>query len=89
MLLKHLLDVGFPVSDKMSYEEIIAFNLRAWDQSFSWDFFGWLRSITKLPLIIKGVLREEDAKKAVSIGLDGIIVSNHGGRRARRHASGH
>ncbi len=40
-----------------------------------------MRSITKLPLLIKGVLRADDAKKAVSIGLDGIVVSNHGGRR--------
>jgi isopentenyl diphosphate isomerase/L-lactate dehydrogenase-like FMN-dependent dehydrogenase len=40
-----------------------------------------LRSITKLPLLIKGVLRGEDAKKAVALGLDGIVVSNHGGRR--------
>src|SRR5204863_5574815 len=44
-------------------------------------FFDWLGSITKLPLLIKGVLRPEDARQAVSIGLDGIIVSNHGGRK--------
>ena len=82
MLVKHLRDVGFQhVSDTMSYEELLAFNAQAWDLSLSWDFFDWLRSITKLPLLIKGVLRREDAQKAVSIGLDGIIVSNHGGRR--------
>jgi isopentenyl diphosphate isomerase/L-lactate dehydrogenase-like FMN-dependent dehydrogenase len=82
MLVKHLQDVGFQqVTDAMSYEDVIAFNAQAWDLSLSWDFFGWLRSITKLPLLIKGVLRKEDAQKAVSLGLDGIVVSNHGGRR--------
>ena len=75
MLLKHLLDVGHEqLSEKMSYEELLAFNERAWDLSLSWDFFDWLRSITKLPLLVKGILRREDALKAVSIGLDGIIV---------------
>ncbi|MFQ5734208.1 MAG: alpha-hydroxy acid oxidase [Planctomycetaceae bacterium] len=81
MLVKHLRDVGFAVSDRMSYEKLIEFNANAWDLALSWDFFGWLRSITKLPLVIKGVLRKDDAKKAVSLGLDGIVVSNHGGRR--------
>ena len=81
-LVKHLRDVGFTqIVDSMSYEEILAFNGQAWDLTFSWDFFDWLRGITKLPLIIKGVLRKEDAAKAVSLGLNGIVVSNHGGRR--------
>jgi isopentenyl diphosphate isomerase/L-lactate dehydrogenase-like FMN-dependent dehydrogenase len=82
MLVKHLRDVGFDqITGRMSYEEVVAFNADAWDLSLSWEFFDWLRGITKLPLLIKGVLRAEDAKKAVSIGLDGIVVSNHGGRR--------
>lgn len=82
MLVKHLRDIGFSqITDKMSYDDIIKFNAEAWDLSLSWQFFDWLRSVTKLPLLIKGVLRPEDARKAVSIGLDGIIVSNHGGRR--------
>jgi isopentenyl diphosphate isomerase/L-lactate dehydrogenase-like FMN-dependent dehydrogenase len=82
MLLKHLRDTGFnSLQDSTSYEELIAFNRAAWDLTFSWDIFAWLRSITRLPLVIKGVLRPEDAKKAVDLGLDGIIVSNHGGRR--------
>nr|XP_043623713.1 peroxisomal (S)-2-hydroxy-acid oxidase GLO4-like isoform X2 [Erigeron canadensis] len=41
----------------------------------------WLKSITKLPILIKGVLTREDALKAVEIGVEGIIVSNHGGRQ--------
>lgn len=82
VLVKHLQNVGFAqITSDMSYEAIIAFNAQAWDLTFSWDFFEWLRGITKLPLIIKGVLRPDDAKRAISLGLDGIVVSNHGGRR--------
>jgi isopentenyl diphosphate isomerase/L-lactate dehydrogenase-like FMN-dependent dehydrogenase len=82
MLVKHLQDIGFSqVTSRMSYEEVLAFNSQAWDLTFSWDFFAWLREITTLPLIIKGVLRPDDARKAVSLGLEGIVVSNHGGRR--------
>lgn len=81
VLLKHLRDMGFAVTDRMTYDELLAFNDQAWDLALSWKYFDWLRSVTKLPLIIKGVLRADDAKKAVSLGLDGIIVSNHGGRR--------
>ncbi len=80
-LRKHLRDIGFNISDRMTYEQMMAFNDQAWDLALSWNAFDWLRSITKLPLLIKGVLRADDAKKAVAIGLDGIIVSNHGGRR--------
>lgn len=82
MLVKHLRDIGVPnVDEKMSYDELVAFNTRVWDLAYDWTIFDWLRSVTKLPMLIKGVLRPEDARKAVSIGLDGIVVSNHGGRR--------
>ena len=51
------------------------------DSSLTWNDLRWLRSITKLPLVIKGVLRADDARRAVDCGIDGIIVSNHGGRQ--------
>ena len=41
----------------------------------------WLQSITRLPIIIKGILTKEDAELAVEHGVQGIIVSNHGGRQ--------
>jgi lactate 2-monooxygenase len=47
----------------------------------SWDDIKWLKSITKLPVLLKGILHPEDAKKALDFGIDGIIVSNHGGRQ--------
>ncbi|MDA0835929.1 MAG: alpha-hydroxy acid oxidase [Planctomycetota bacterium] len=81
MLLKHLQGIGFDVNDKMTYDEILAFNDNAWDPAISWNFFDWLRARTKLPILIKGVLLADDARHAVELGLDGIVVSNHGGRR--------
>jgi 4-hydroxymandelate oxidase len=46
----------------------------------SWKDVEWLRSITKLPLVLKGILDGEDAQRAIASGADGVIVSNHGGR---------
>lgn len=45
-----------------------------------WDMVEWLRSITKLPLVIKGIQSVEDAVMAFEHGIDGIVLSNHGGR---------
>jgi 4-hydroxymandelate oxidase len=51
------------------------------DPSLTWDDLTWLRSITPLPIWVKGILRGDDAKRAVDYGVAGIIVSNHGGRQ--------
>ncbi|NUR78713.1 MAG: alpha-hydroxy-acid oxidizing protein [Thermoleophilia bacterium] len=47
----------------------------------TWDDLDWLRSETQLPLLVKGVLTAEDAERAFEHGMDGVIVSNHGGRQ--------
>jgi lactate 2-monooxygenase len=47
----------------------------------TWDDLGWLRTQTELPLLVKGVLTGEDALRARDCGVDGIVVSNHGGRQ--------
>lgn len=47
----------------------------------TWDTIDWLRSITSLPILVKGILTAEDAHVALARGADGIIVSNHGGRQ--------
>ncbi len=49
--------------------------------SLTWADFTWLRGQTRLPIVVKGVLHPEDARLAVEHGLDGIVVSNHGGRQ--------
>jgi isopentenyl diphosphate isomerase/L-lactate dehydrogenase-like FMN-dependent dehydrogenase len=51
------------------------------DQTFSWKDLHWIRSITSLPLIIKGIMHPDDAREAVRHGVQGIVVSNHGGRQ--------
>lgn len=47
----------------------------------TWDDLHFLRAQTKLPVLLKGVLHPDDARKAVDFGMDGLIVSNHGGRQ--------
>jgi len=47
----------------------------------NWDDIALIREWTSLPIYLKGILRPEDARKATALGIDGIIVSNHGGRQ--------
>jgi lactate 2-monooxygenase len=47
----------------------------------TWDDLAWLREQTALPLLVKGVLTAEDARLAVEHGVEGLVVSNHGGRQ--------
>jgi isopentenyl diphosphate isomerase/L-lactate dehydrogenase-like FMN-dependent dehydrogenase len=47
----------------------------------TWDDLGFLREHTELPILVKGVLHPDDARRAVGAGVDGIVVSNHGGRQ--------
>ncbi|XP_042150322.1 hydroxyacid oxidase 1 [Ixodes scapularis] len=56
-------------------------NTSLFDASLTWDDVKWLKSFTKLPVIVKGILTAEDAKEAVSNGVAAIFVSNHGGRQ--------
>ncbi|WP_055476395.1 alpha-hydroxy-acid oxidizing protein [Gordonia sp. HS-NH1] len=49
--------------------------------SLNWDDLAGLRARTSLPIVLKGVLHPDDARRAVDAGVDGIVVSNHGGRQ--------
>ncbi len=49
--------------------------------NLTWDDVRWLRDATHLPLLLKGILRADDAVQAVALGVDGLIISNHGGRQ--------
>src|ERR1700739_4642775 len=57
-----------------------------WVQVFgnplTWDDLAWLRSLTDLPLLVKGICHPDDARRARDGGVDGIYCSNHGGRQA-------
>ena len=49
--------------------------------SLRWEHLPFLRERTKLPILLKGILHPDDARRAVDEGIDGVIVSNHGGRQ--------
>jgi lactate 2-monooxygenase len=51
------------------------------NQTTTWDDLSFLRQHTRLPILLKGILHADDARRAVDAGMDGIIVSNHGGRQ--------
>ena len=51
------------------------------DPSVDWDNFAWIRERWDGPIVIKGILDAEDARRAADVGADGIVVSNHGGRQ--------
>lgn len=51
------------------------------DPSLTWSAVEWLRSITRLPVLVKGIVRADDAKRAIDVGAAGVVVSNHGGRQ--------
>ncbi|MFE3618201.1 alpha-hydroxy-acid oxidizing protein, partial [Streptomyces anulatus] len=75
-----------PVFQKMVGSDdpklIVLHWIATFGNSLTWDDLGWLRSITDLPLILKGISHPEDARKAIDFGADGIYCSNHGGRQA-------
>ncbi|KAF7545756.1 hypothetical protein G7Z17_g8940 [Cylindrodendrum hubeiense] len=50
------------------------------DKSLCWEDLGWIREACGVPIILKGVQTAEDVKKAVSYGVDGVLLGNHGGR---------
>ncbi|HVQ98936.1 MAG TPA: alpha-hydroxy-acid oxidizing protein, partial [Mycobacterium sp.] len=56
--------------------------LQTWNTPLSWDDLPWLRSLTGLPLIVKGICHPDDVRRAKDGGVDGIYCSNHGGRQA-------
>jgi L-lactate dehydrogenase (cytochrome) len=55
--------------------------MTSFDQALSWDDVQWLRSIWEGPIILKGIQRVDDARRAVDAGVEGIALSNHGGRQ--------
>jgi L-lactate dehydrogenase (cytochrome) len=55
--------------------------------SITWADLAWLRSKTRLPILLKGVLHPDDARRALDEGVDGVVVSTHGGRQVDRSIS--
>lgn len=61
--------------------ELARFVYAALDPALTWDDIAWLRSVSGLPVVVKGLLRGDDAARAVDAGCAGVVVSNHGGRQ--------
>lgn len=68
-----------PEEDRQS---AIAHWARIFGNPLTWNDLPWLRSLTKLPIVLKGICHPDDARRAIDSGVDAIYCSNHGGRQA-------
>jgi 4-hydroxymandelate oxidase len=60
---------------------LAAYAAAQFDPAVTFEDIGWLRGLSDLPVVVKGVLRGDDARAAVAAGASGVVVSNHGGRQ--------
>ncbi|MGW5224087.1 lactate 2-monooxygenase [Nocardia niigatensis] len=85
-LANYFTDPVFRASLAQSPEQDPQSAILRWIQVFgnplTWADLPWLRSLTELPLIVKGICHPEDARRVKDLGVDGIYCSNHGGRQA-------
>jgi lactate 2-monooxygenase len=86
VLNNYFTDQAFRKLLAKSPEEDPATAIQTWVATFgrvlTWDDMPWLRSLTKLPIVLKGICHPDDARRAVDAGADAIYCSNHGGRQA-------
>ncbi|MCX5742928.1 MAG: alpha-hydroxy acid oxidase [Proteobacteria bacterium] len=79
---ENLLATGYaPITHADGDSGLASYVAALLDPGLSWDAIGWLRSITTLPILVKGIVRPDDAARAIAEGAAGVIVSNHGGRQ--------
>jgi 4-hydroxymandelate oxidase len=76
--MANLEGMGLPESEG---SRLFAFFVERHDASLTWGDVAWLDSLTPLPLVLKGIVRGDDARRAVEAGAAAIVVSNHGGRQ--------
>jgi 4-hydroxymandelate oxidase len=80
--LKNLLQAGCEELPKnVADSGLSAYVASLFDPALTWKDIEWLAQVTKLPVLVKGILRADDALRAVNHGASGIIVSNHGARQ--------
>ncbi|MDQ1199221.1 alpha-hydroxy-acid oxidizing protein [Agrobacterium sp. SORGH_AS 787] len=72
---------NFVSKDASDVTKQAAIMSRAMDASFDWEGLKWLRTIWPHELLVKGILRADDAVRCIDAGADGVILSNHGGRQ--------
>jgi 4-hydroxymandelate oxidase len=82
LLIENLVMAGkSELPKKVAKSGLEAYFSAVLDPSLTWRDVEWLRSITSLPVLVKGVVRADDAVRAMEHGVSGVIVSNHGGRQ--------
>jgi 4-hydroxymandelate oxidase len=82
LAVANMLPAGYGTIGRRAGESgLAAYIAETFDQAVTWKDLGWLRSRTKLPLVLKGIVRADDARRALDAGVDAIVVSNHGGRQ--------
>jgi (S)-mandelate dehydrogenase len=72
---------NFMTADSSNVEMQATLMHRQMDASFSWEDFNWLRKLWRRTLLVKGIMRPDDAERCIAAGADGVILSNHGGRQ--------
>ena len=81
-IVKMFRDLGFAqVPEGSDAQALLAYAGAALDPAITWEYLEWLQAISPLPLVVKGILSPEDARRAVDLGARAIVVSNHGGRQ--------
>jgi 4-hydroxymandelate oxidase len=82
LTIENMLPVGYAHVPKQRAESgLAAYFADLLDPTLTWSAVDWLRSLTSLPIIVKGIVRADDAKRAIDHGASAVIVSNHGGRQ--------
>ena len=77
--LSNLKDLDIP--HRQGESGLFAYFAEQLDPGVTWKDLAWLRSLVPLPLVVKGILRSDNAVRALEVGVDAIIISNHGGRQ--------
>ena len=82
LVARNLLPAKLKKLPRAIAEQDLVTRLQSWlDPTLSWKDIEWLRSLTEMPLLIKGIVHPADAVLAIEHGAEGIVVSNHGGRQ--------
>ncbi|MCA9705937.1 MAG: alpha-hydroxy-acid oxidizing protein [Myxococcales bacterium] len=80
--VRNMLPAGYgDVAQQAGESGLAAYFEALIDPALGWGDLAWLRSLTTLPLLVKGIVRPDDARRAADAGVEGIVVSNHGGRQ--------
>ena len=80
--VRNMLPAGYgEVAQPEAQSGLAAYFASLIDPSLQWSDVEWLRSVTRLPVVLKGIVRPDDAVRAAQVGAAAIVVSNHGGRQ--------